>query len=55
MSSPNLPAGYADVSIIAANYNNGRFLSEFIESIARNTVLPRELILSKKYSPFKKK
>ena len=45
MSSPNLPAGYADVSIIAANYNNGRFLSEFIESIARNTVLPRELIL----------
>ncbi len=35
----------ADVSIIAANYNNGKFLSEFIDSIVQSTMLPKELIL----------
>ena len=35
----------ADISIIAPNYNNGRFLVDFIESIVCSTVLPRELII----------
>ena len=35
----------ADISIIAPNYNNGRFLIEFVESIVNSTVLPRELII----------
>lgn len=35
----------ADVSIVAANYNNGRYLGEFIQSIADSTMLPRELII----------
>jgi len=33
------------VSIIAANYNNGRYLPEFIESIINSTILPQELII----------
>lgn len=33
------------VSIVAANYNNGRFLDEFILSVANSSVLPEELIL----------
>jgi len=35
----------ADVSIVAANYNNGKFLSAFIDSIVQSTMLPKELIL----------
>ncbi len=34
-----------DVSIIAANYNNGKYLNEFIGSVLNSTVLPMELIL----------
>jgi len=33
------------VSIITANYNNGRYLSEFIESVVNSTLLPQELII----------
>jgi glycosyltransferase involved in cell wall biosynthesis len=33
------------VSIIAANYNNGKYLTEFIDSIVNSTVLPFELII----------
>ncbi|NVN94410.1 MAG: glycosyltransferase [Bacteroidetes bacterium] len=33
------------ISIIAANYNNGKYLPEFIESIIHSTVLPLELII----------
>ncbi len=35
----------ADLSIIAANYNNGKYLGGFIESIACSGMLPKELIL----------
>ncbi len=35
----------ADVSVIVPNYNNGRFLGEFIRSVMDSTVLPRELII----------
>jgi glycosyltransferase involved in cell wall biosynthesis len=35
----------ASVSIIAANYNNGRYLADFIGSIDQSTVLPKELII----------
>ncbi|MEA3446151.1 MAG: glycosyltransferase [Bacteroidota bacterium] len=35
----------ADVSIIAANYNNGKFLANFINSISESTILPKELII----------
>ena len=35
----------ADVSIITANYNNGRYLNAFIDSIASSTVWPAELII----------
>ncbi len=34
-----------DVSIVAANYNNGRYLSEFIDSILNSSALPKELII----------
>jgi glycosyltransferase involved in cell wall biosynthesis len=34
-----------DVSIIVPDYNNGRFLNEFIQSIIHSTVKPRELII----------
>ncbi len=35
----------ADISIISANYNNGRYLQAFIRSVMDSTVLPRELII----------
>ncbi len=35
----------ANISIIAANYNNGRYLRAFISSVMGSTVLPRELII----------
>lgn len=34
-----------DISLVVANYNNGRYLSEFIESVIASTLWPRELIL----------
>jgi glycosyltransferase involved in cell wall biosynthesis len=34
-----------NVSIVAANYNNGRYLDDFFNSIRASTVLPKELIL----------
>ena len=34
-----------DVSVVAANYNNGRYLKDFIYSIVNSTVLPSELII----------
>ena len=33
------------VSIVTANYNNGHFIKEFINSINKSTVLPQELII----------
>ncbi len=35
----------AHISIISANYNNGRYLKAFISSVMESTVLPRELII----------
>ncbi len=35
----------ADISIIAANYNNGRYLDAFITSVWQSTVWPKELII----------
>ncbi len=35
----------ASVSIVAANYNNGRYLKDFIVSVNDSTVLPKELII----------
>ena len=35
----------ADVSIIAANYNNGQYLEEFVKSVTGSDVLPKELII----------
>ncbi len=35
----------ADVSIIAANYNNGDYIGMFIESVAASGVWPKELIV----------
>ena len=33
------------VSIVAANYNNGKYLTDFISSVLNSTVLPNELII----------
>ena len=35
----------ASVSIIAANYNNGKYLKDFIGSVNESSVLPKELII----------
>lgn len=35
----------ADISIVSANYNNGPYLLDFVESLAQSEVLPRELII----------
>lgn len=35
----------ANVSIIAANYNNGKYLKDFIGSVIESTILPKELII----------
>lgn len=35
----------ADISMIVPNYNNGRFLPAFFESVMQSTMLPAELIL----------
>ena len=36
---------HADASILAANYNNGRFLREFIDSIMASRLLPSRIII----------
>ena len=35
----------ASVSVIVANYNNGRYLKDFIGSVNESTMLPKELII----------
>ncbi len=35
----------ASVSIVAANYNNGRYLNDFINSVNASSILPKELII----------
>ncbi|QFZ54431.1 glycosyltransferase family 2 protein [Oceanihabitans sp. IOP_32] len=34
-----------DVSIVCANYNNGKYLDEFISSVINSSALPKELII----------
>lgn len=34
-----------DISIIVPNYNNGKYLSEFIESVIQSGILPSELVI----------
>jgi glycosyltransferase involved in cell wall biosynthesis len=34
-----------DISIIVPNYNNGKYLSEFIESVIHSAILPKELVI----------
>lgn len=34
-----------NISIVAANYNNGKYLDDFIQSIDKSSVLPEELII----------
>lgn len=36
---------YCDVSIICANYNNGKYLDDFFSGVINSTVLPKELII----------
>lgn len=35
----------ANVSIVTANYNNGNYLTDFINSINQSSILPKELII----------
>ncbi|MEI6435478.1 MAG: glycosyltransferase [Bacteroidota bacterium] len=35
----------ADISLVVPNYNNGRFLTDFFQSVINSTVFPKELIL----------
>ncbi len=37
--------GIGNVSVVAANYNNGSYLKDFINSIDKSSVLPKELII----------
>jgi glycosyltransferase involved in cell wall biosynthesis len=39
------PKATADVSVIVPNYNNGRFLHAFLQSVINSTVMPLELII----------
>lgn len=39
------PKEIADISVIVSNYNNGRYLIDFMESVVESTMWPRELIL----------
>lgn len=34
-----------DVSIVCANYNNGKYLEEFLESVLNSSVWPKELVM----------
>lgn len=43
MLMPHKPT--ANVSIVCANYNNGRYLDDFIRSVAESTMHPAELII----------
>jgi glycosyltransferase involved in cell wall biosynthesis len=49
MKIPNIPAGIK-VSVIAANYNNGRYLDEFLFSIENSSILPDEVIIVDDFS-----
>lgn len=40
-----MPKNTASVSIVTANYNNGKYLHDFIRSVSDSTVLPQELII----------
>ncbi|MCP4632844.1 MAG: glycosyltransferase [candidate division Zixibacteria bacterium] len=40
-----LNSSTADISIVTANYNNGEYLRDFIESVINSTILPGELII----------
>ncbi len=40
-----MPKSNVSVSIVAANYNNGKYLNDFIVSVINSTVLPLELII----------
>ncbi|PSL48937.1 glycosyltransferase involved in cell wall biosynthesis [Chitinophaga niastensis] len=35
----------ANVSVVSANYNNGKYLKQFIDSIMNSSVLPKEIIV----------
>jgi len=35
----------ADVSIIVPNYNNGKYLGDFIQSVADSSMLPKEVVI----------
>lgn len=39
------PKPLADVSVISANYNNGRYLEAFIKSVIDSSLWPKELII----------
>jgi glycosyltransferase involved in cell wall biosynthesis len=41
----DIPQNTANVSLVAANYNNGAYLRDFIESILASTLLPAEVII----------
>ncbi|HRZ43229.1 MAG TPA: glycosyltransferase [Bacteroidales bacterium] len=41
----NVEQQTADISIVVANYNNGRYLDTLIGSVLGSTLLPRELII----------
>jgi len=36
----------ADVSIVVANYNNGKYISKFLSSIVDSTYLPKEVLIT---------
>ncbi|MFC1729710.1 glycosyltransferase [candidate division KSB1 bacterium] len=36
---------HADIAIVAANYNNGKYLKEFIESILSSSIIPSQVII----------
>jgi glycosyltransferase involved in cell wall biosynthesis len=36
---------YADVSVLSANYNNGRYLRLFFDSILSSTLIPKEIVI----------
>jgi glycosyltransferase involved in cell wall biosynthesis len=45
MQTPSHPHTIADVSVIAANYNNAAFLEQFIQSVNHSSMHPKELII----------
>lgn len=45
MQTPPQPHPMADISVIAANYNNATYLGQFIESVILSSIHPKELII----------